>query len=275
MTSPASATGGLTSSAVRKFDRRAASRRSGVEVEHPAALLRKGGVARKGPRARLPRLDRVHVQPAPDRRRRRVRHAALHNEAMRLNQPELRERQPAGSRQLARDRLDLGDLLRGGERRGRPARGLSFNPSSRSWKNRLRHFPRSPRSYPTPGDLSVRHPLSRCTSRKGNFSARARHVNSTRSCSVSSIRCCAGRAIALHNFTTAARLVQPSSNPCLRIALGGPTSGLSMLDSAGRRRSPATLPGYHAGRTPSNTGMRYPADPPTVEEIVAVMRHPR
>jgi hypothetical protein len=48
-----------------------------------------------------------------------------------------------------------------------------------------------------------------------------------------------------------------------------------MLDSAGRRRSPATLPGYHAGRTPSNTGMRYPADPPTVEEIVAVMRHPR
>jgi site-specific recombinase XerD len=48
---------------------------------------------------------------------------------------------------------------------------------------------------------------------------------------------------------------------------------LSVLDAAGRRRSPATLPGYHAGRRPRNKGMRYPADPPTVEEIVAVMRH--
>ena len=48
---------------------------------------------------------------------------------------------------------------------------------------------------------------------------------------------------------------------------------LSVLDAAGRRRSPATLPGYHAGRPPHNKGMRYPADPPTVEEIVAVMRN--
>ena len=45
---------------------------------------------------------------------------------------------------------------------------------------------------------------------------------------------------------------------------------LSVLDAAGRRRSPATLPGYHAGRSPRNKGLRYPADPPTVEEIVAV-----
>lgn len=48
---------------------------------------------------------------------------------------------------------------------------------------------------------------------------------------------------------------------------------LSVLDAAGRRRSPATLPGYHAGRPPCNKGMRYPADPPTIDEIVAVMRH--
>jgi site-specific recombinase XerD len=47
----------------------------------------------------------------------------------------------------------------------------------------------------------------------------------------------------------------------------------SAFDTAGRRRSPVTLPGYHAGRPPRNKGMRYPADPPTVEEIVAVMRH--
>jgi integrase len=45
-----------------------------------------------------------------------------------------------------------------------------------------------------------------------------------------------------------------------------------LLDAAGRRRSPVTLPGYLAGRPPRNKGLRYPPDPPTVEEIVAVMR---
>jgi site-specific recombinase XerD len=49
----------------------------------------------------------------------------------------------------------------------------------------------------------------------------------------------------------------------------------AVLDAAGRRRSPATMPGYHAGRPPRNKGQLYPADPPTVEEIVAVMREAR
>jgi integrase len=44
------------------------------------------------------------------------------------------------------------------------------------------------------------------------------------------------------------------------------------LDRAGRRRSPATMPGFHVGRSPHNRGLRYPADPPKVEEIIAVMR---
>jgi integrase len=46
----------------------------------------------------------------------------------------------------------------------------------------------------------------------------------------------------------------------------------ALLDAAGRRRSPATMPGYHAGRAPRNKGQFYPADPPTVEEMIAVMR---
>jgi integrase len=50
---------------------------------------------------------------------------------------------------------------------------------------------------------------------------------------------------------------------------------LPVLDAAGRRRSPATLPDYHAGRPPGNKGPLYPADPPAVEEIVAVMRQTR
>ncbi len=48
-----------------------------------------------------------------------------------------------------------------------------------------------------------------------------------------------------------------------------------VLDSAGGRRSPATLSGFHAGRALRNMGMLYPADRPTVEEIVCVMRHAR
>ncbi|MGZ6637265.1 MAG: hypothetical protein ACXVII_30700 [Solirubrobacteraceae bacterium] len=44
------------------------------------------------------------------------------------------------------------------------------------------------------------------------------------------------------------------------------------VDAAGRRRSPATMPAFHAGKAPRNKGQRYPADPPTVDEIVAVMR---
>ena len=45
-----------------------------------------------------------------------------------------------------------------------------------------------------------------------------------------------------------------------------------LLDATGHRRSPATIPGYHRGRPPRNKGEHYPADPPTVEEIVAVIR---
>ena len=42
--------------------------------------------------------------------------------------------------------------------------------------------------------------------------------------------------------------------------------------AAATPRSSATMPGFRAGRPPRSKGLRYPADPPTVEEIVAVMR---
>ena len=45
-----------------------------------------------------------------------------------------------------------------------------------------------------------------------------------------------------------------------------------LLDAAGRRRSPAITPGFRMGIAPPGEGLRYPADPPTVDEIVAVMR---
>ena len=47
---------------------------------------------------------------------------------------------------------------------------------------------------------------------------------------------------------------------------------LVLLDRTGRRRSPATTSAFHQGVSPGNKGLRYPPDPPTVEEIIAVMR---
>jgi hypothetical protein len=44
------------------------------------------------------------------------------------------------------------------------------------------------------------------------------------------------------------------------------SSSSVVLDATGRL-SPAAMPGHNAGRPPRNKGVRYPADPPTVEEI--------
>jgi site-specific recombinase XerD len=49
-------------------------------------------------------------------------------------------------------------------------------------------------------------------------------------------------------------------------------SELLLLDRAGRRRSPATMPGFHTGGPSRNKGFRCPADPPKIEKIIAVMR---
>jgi hypothetical protein len=35
------------------------------------------------------------------------------------------------------------------------------------------------------------------------------------------------------------------------------------------------MPGFDAGHPPRNKGLRYPADPPKVDEIIAVMRAAR
>ena len=58
----------------------------------------------------------------------------------------------------------------------------------------------------------------------------------------------------------------------LTIARDGGAMQSVLLDAAGRRRSPATLPGHARGRPPRNKGLQYPADPPSVEEIISVMR---
>jgi hypothetical protein len=91
-----------------------------VEIEYPPGLFGEGGIAREDPRARLPRLDRVIVQPAPDRRRGRVGHAALDHQPVQLSAREAPQRDAVGDRQLARERLDLGDLLRGENGAGDP-----------------------------------------------------------------------------------------------------------------------------------------------------------
>ena len=46
----------------------------------------------------------------------------------------------------------------------------------------------------------------------------------------------------------------------------------AVLDAAGRRRSPATIPVTTRDVRHATRGSSYPADPPTIEQIVAVMR---
>jgi hypothetical protein len=54
--------------------------------------------------------------------------------------------------------------------------------------------------------------------------------------------------------------------------LEGIRSKPGLVDVTGRLRSPAATPGHREGCTPLNKGLRYPADPPTVEKIILVMR---
>jgi site-specific recombinase XerD len=49
------------------------------------------------------------------------------------------------------------------------------------------------------------------------------------------------------------------------------SSSQLLVDAVGRRRLPATTPRLCVGIAPPNKGQTYPADPPTVDEIIAVM----
>lgn len=44
-----------------------------------------------------------------------------------------------------------------------------------------------------------------------------------------------------------------------------------MYDVLGRKRSPAAMPGYAAGRAPANKGRTFPPDPPKLDEILALL----
>jgi hypothetical protein len=73
---------------------------------------------------------------------------------------------------------------------------------------------------------------------------------------------------------SAPRFSETLPTPCRVVRRGSPSRGtyvFRVLDAAGRRRSPATVPGYRHG-IPRNKERRYAAEPPRVEEIIAIMR---
>jgi hypothetical protein len=55
---------------------------------------------------------------------------------------------------------------------------------------------------------------------------------------------------------SASLAVQQADHP--PVPQAGAMSGMPLFDATGRRRSPATMPGYHAGREPPNKGRTYP-----------------
>lgn len=63
-----------------------------------------------------------------------------------------------------------------------------------------------------------------------------------------------------------------AGTPILTKGLVMSSDSMVLVDAAGRRRSPVTIPGHLAGRAPRNKGMQYPPDPPRPEEIIVVMR---
>lgn len=54
-------------------------------------------------------------------------------------------------------------------------------------------------------------------------------------------------------------------------SMDAPDGTVALLDVCGRRRSPATMPEFRRGKPPRNKGQRYPADPPTTDEVVALL----
>src|SRR4051812_1346913 len=83
-----------------------------IQIKDAAGLDGEVRGDRKDPRPVLPRPDRVGGQPAQDRRLRGITDPALDNEPMNVSRRASRQRHAVAGR-LARDRLDLGDLLRG------------------------------------------------------------------------------------------------------------------------------------------------------------------
>jgi integrase len=109
--------------------------------------------------------------------------------------------------------------------------------------------------------------------------ARGEHKNRTRAPTGQQVsrRACNRRAKRHLEFCVERDVGRRASFREARGSLSSPRSGHDR--AAPRRRRPSAIAdddaGIPAGRPPHNKGHRYPADPPTVEEIVAVMRAAR
>jgi hypothetical protein len=101
-----------------------------VQIEHPPGLDCEVGIALVDPALLLPGLERIFVQPPPDRRGRRLADRQFDHQPVELSAREPAQRQPVADRQLARDRLDRGDLLRGENGAGDPRAVCPSDPQA-------------------------------------------------------------------------------------------------------------------------------------------------
>jgi hypothetical protein len=118
------------------------------------------------------------------------------------------------------------------------------------------------------GSAPSRTPLVRTSAQSSSPTRAGRPADKRPGCA--SARAIRGAHSPMRLLRDAPALVEPRALSAVRLG-GDPMTVSAAFDVAGRRRSLAAMPGHHAGRAPRNKGQRCPADPPTVEEIIAVM----
>jgi hypothetical protein len=149
-----------------------------VQIEDPAGLLRELRVAREDPGAVVPRADRVLAQPPPDRDGRDRRDdPTLDRLEGQLSAGPARERHALLGRQLARHRLDLGDLRRGKNAAVDPTAVSPRAPGGRPGRTVFA------RSRPPDGSTQAaqRSPCSKAHQRPAGSPSRASHPDTVRS----------------------------------------------------------------------------------------------
>jgi hypothetical protein len=155
---------------------------------------------------------------------------------------------------------------RGARNRGRPWRPHRSWPAERArwrpsagpgrWRPRSCRRSAAAQSTVPPAPWPGSDPLACAMTKR----PRRRHARSA----VAVVRCAIERGPGAAVWASARSRERVSARSCSMHPI--------LCDAAGHRRPPVTLPGHHAWWPAARHGRRSPADPPTAEETIAVVR---